>query len=180
MDKEVDSGESLHGWFASFDPDTSSWRMCQLSLLEGLDAFSETWPQAGTMRNGRVYARPTLERPTEENDSSFWPTPNAIDGRMNLSLEQWEKKQARAWEKHGDVWRPSLAIAVKMWPTPTVKGNYNRQGASAKSGDGLATAVGGALNPTWVEWLMGFPLEWTALDASAMPSFRRSRKSSGG
>lgn len=27
------------------------------------------------------------------------------------------------------------------WPTPTVNGNYNKQGLSAKSGDGLATAV---------------------------------------
>tara|TARA_R100000329_G_scaffold3142_5_gene4679 strand:+ start:176 stop:448 length:273 start_codon:yes stop_codon:yes gene_type:complete len=88
-----------------------------------------------------------------------------------------------------------------------VKGNYNKQGLSKKSGDGLATAVkkmwptpttrdhkggyvggrirngkvswdtldvavqhtdnqsktAGALNPTWVEWLMGFPTGWTDL-----------------
>jgi DNA (cytosine-5)-methyltransferase 1 len=85
-----------------------------------------------------------------------------------------------------------LSLAVK-WPTPTVCGNYNRKGASATSGDGLATAVyqtpvarmwkdngknpselernsptlamraGGSLNPTWVEWLMGWPLGWTDL-----------------
>jgi len=23
--------------------------------------------------------------------------------------------------------------------------------------------VSGSLNPTWVEWLMGFPIEWTEL-----------------
>ena len=83
----------------------------------------------------------------------------------------------------------------RVWPTPTVCGNYNRKGASASSGDGLATAVlkcatptardwrsgkasqathdknsrplseqiGGSLNPTWVEWLMGWPLGWTDL-----------------
>ena len=88
----------------------------------------------------------------------------------------------------------------EIWPTPTVCGNYNRKGSSAKSGDGLATAVmtwptptardyrsdsgspewtemrqsqtrgkplpfvvGGTLNPTWVEWLMGWPLGWTDL-----------------
>lgn len=28
-----------------------------------------------------------------------------------------------------------------LWPTPTVKGNHNRAGLSAKSGDGLETAV---------------------------------------
>lgn len=29
----------------------------------------------------------------------------------------------------------------KLWPTPSVQGNYNRRGLSANSGDGLATAV---------------------------------------
>jgi DNA (cytosine-5)-methyltransferase 1 len=38
---------------------------------------------------------------------------------------------------------------------------------------------GGSLNPTWVEWLMGFPLEWTACEAWETRSSRKSRKSSG-
>jgi hypothetical protein len=54
--------------------------------------------------------------------------------------------------------------AKAMWPTPTVKGNYNKAGLSARSGDSLATAVSrhkpGPLNPTWVCWLMGFPSGW--------------------
>jgi hypothetical protein len=28
-----------------------------------------------------------------------------------------------------------------------------------------APTIGGSLNPTWVEWLMGFPLGWTDLRA---------------
>jgi hypothetical protein len=36
----------------------------------------------------------------------------------------------------------------------------------------------GRLNPQWVEWLMGYPIGWTALNASETPSFRKSRKSS--
>jgi hypothetical protein len=31
------------------------------------------------------------------------------------------------------------------------------------------TISGGQLNPTWVEWLMGFPLGWTDLEDSATP-----------
>jgi hypothetical protein len=92
--------------------------------------------------------------------------------------------------------------AQALWPTPTVNGNYNRAGLTAKSGDGLASAVRafptplardatnrsgqakryleqgrvnlqdrmaadgitGSLNPTWVEWLMGWPLGWTGLE----------------
>lgn len=57
-----------------------------------------------------------------------------------------------------------------MWSTPTACGNNNRAGAGPHSGDGLATQVkreeasGGALNPAWVEQLMGFPEGWTAPD----------------
>jgi hypothetical protein len=36
----------------------------------------------------------------------------------------------------------------------------------------------GQLNPTWVEWLMGYPLGWTALEDSATRSSRKSRNSS--
>lgn len=36
---------------------------------------------------------------------------------------------------------PILESASGLWPTPTVCGNHNRKGASATSGDGLATAV---------------------------------------
>jgi len=35
----------------------------------------------------------------------------------------------------------------------------------------------GQLNPTWVEWLMGFPLGWTELNVSEMQSFHNVRKS---
>ena len=50
----------------------------------------------------------------------------------------------------------------RLWATPTVEGNHDRKGLSPTSGDVLPTQVGGALNPTWVEWLMGLPLGWTA------------------
>ena len=65
--------------------------------------------------------------------------------------------------------RFNLHKYIALFPTPTVTGNNNRKGSSPKAGDGLATAVGGKLNPTWVEWLMGFPLGWTDLDASGTP-----------
>lgn len=38
--------------------------------------------------------------------------------------------------------------SAALWPTPTVKGNHNKAGLSAKSGDGLATAVTTAQWPT--------------------------------
>lgn len=46
--------------------------------------------------------------------------------------------------------------------TPTVRGNYNVHGLSPTSGDGLATQMGGRLNPRFLEWMMGLPIDWTA------------------
>lgn len=59
--------------------------------------------------------------------------------------------------------KPSLqTMARNGWlPTLTIKGNYNRKGASKKSGDWLATVLGGTLNPTWLEWYQGFSAGWT-------------------
>ena len=61
---------------------------------------------------------------------------------------------------------------AKMWPTPsanedaagTVNGKMqNMLTHEAKRSDMQATQTGGQLNPTWVEWLMGYPLGWTDL-----------------
>lgn len=45
----------------------------------------------------------------------------------------------------------------------------------------LVDSVGGKLNPTWVEWLMGYRSEWTVLGASVTQWFlsRRGRRSPG-
>lgn len=92
---------------------------------------------------------------------------------------------------HGQKWQVGLQELARagLITTPTVHGNYNRKGASPASGDGLATAMGGRLNPCFVEAIMGFPVGWTdvplpanALPAkkpSATPSSRRPRKRPG-
>ena len=95
--------------------------------------------------------------------------------------------------RNGECWermpleRRIVESVFGLWmPTPTVSGNHNRKGSSATSGDGLATAVakmaqhGGPLNPTWVEWLMGWPLGWTVCSASATGRSRSARPKRGG
>lgn len=77
-----------------------------------------------------------------------------------------------------------LDVAVKMWPTPTARDHFPPHTAeyiAAKKAQGhgmsnLNDRVGGSLNPTWVEWLMGYPSGWTDLEDSATPSSRKSRK----
>lgn len=103
---------------------------------------------------------------------AMWPTPHANCG-------------TGAGQSPNKAGAPNLQTAVR-WATPTARdyrspgtpeGRAKRQ-AQSKRGEPLTEQVGGQLNPTWVEWLMGFPLEWTACMASATPSSRKSRKSS--
>jgi hypothetical protein len=70
-----------------------------------------------------------------------------------------------------------LATFVKqqMFPAPTVNGSQNDSSLSRHTVNGrhsnpVNAVVGGALNPAWVEWLMGFPLGWTELGGSASPT----------
>ena len=185
-------------WLASlakYDPDLRSWRTPQRSLLEGLDVYSETWPSSGMMRSGVCWARPTLELRTSAIVSgSLLPTPCTVDSGALFNRSKSPNAKLR----------PTLGAMAKfdLWPTPTVNGNYNSAGSSAKSGDGLATMArkyptpvvhdhkvgangrglgamfhpqrtGGQLNPTWVEWLMGWPLGWTVLGALETDKFQQ-------
>jgi hypothetical protein len=68
------SGPSSPVLLASWDPDTSSWRTYQASLLsiqdERFPRSWETWPRSGMTRDGRVFALPTLVPLTDESGSS--------------------------------------------------------------------------------------------------------------
>ena len=101
----------------------------------------------------------------------MWPTPT-VDDSSNVTRESGSFQ--------------SLTRAV-MWPTP--KARDWKDGASEGTFDRTSPDLGkivgqgpttGALNPTWVEWLMGFPLGWTDCEHLATPSFRKSLKSSAG
>ena len=57
---------------------------------------------------------------------------------------------------------PSLSTMAR-WATPTVQDAHNNGNPSRarRESPGLNGEVGGKLNPTWVEWLMGWPIRWT-------------------
>jgi hypothetical protein len=136
-------GESTPDSFATYDPVTSSWRTSQLSLLEEWSVFSETWPRWGTTQNGAAYAPPMSELPTAETESGSWGTPTARD-----------------WKDTGDMTNvPENGLLGRQVLNRGSGGSSVRDG-----GENLRTAAGGALNPEFVEWLMGFPLGWTEVE----------------
>lgn len=141
---EAVCGRNLQGSFAKYSHDSSSWKTAQCSLLADSDEFSETWPRWGSMRNGASYLRRIPELHICVNESGLWPTPCATD-TSDRQIPKYVHITANGIPKHigksGELSQMRLSQACKMWPTPTVCGNYNRKGLSKTSGDGLATAV---------------------------------------
>jgi hypothetical protein len=167
-------GASTGVLLANYDPASQSWRTSQHCLVEGLALFSETWPRSGMTVNGTAYQLPTLVPLTGEIGSGLWPTPRSCSAMAaNITPEAI----AKAPERFKTYPNLETAIAIRMWPTPRANGATGAgRGPNLQGGENLQTAVGGHLNPTWVEWLMGFPLGWTDLKPSETPSSRKSRK----
>ena len=146
--------------FARFNPVESKWKTVQCSLLGDSDEFSETWPRWGSMLNGECYLRPMPALPICESASGFWQTPVADD-----AIE----RKAGKWNSRGE---PKLSAQVKLAPTPTASDTGFRKEKYAQGGTALSTFVGGHLNPDWEEWLMGWPIGWTALEPLEWGKYR--------
>lgn len=174
--------------FAEYDRDTRCWRTSQVSLLTLTpDEYTETWPKAGLMLSGVAYPLPSAERRISEIDGFAWPSPAANEpGWKHIPIVDkngnppTHPNQRFYHAETGRVVQKGLEQIVKMWPTP----DANRRGASpnftgerpngAKEQLTLETAVGsGKLNPMWVEWLMGWPLGWTAVEPLETDKFQQ-------
>ena len=146
--------------FARLNPDGSWSRMyqgCGQLIMDGsLEAYSETWPKRGTMQSGSTYPLPMSERPTSGKESSSWPTPQVHEtgGQGTPSWRDLECQKAGQQTREGGV-----VIQRKLENEVPLRSLEDEQ--SLRSG--------GSLSPTWVEWLMGFPLGWTDLEDSATP-----------
>jgi hypothetical protein len=136
-ENEVECGEKWHASFTKYDHNTSSWKTHQCLLLGDLEEFSETWPQWGLMRDGECWEQLTLERHirgTESGSLQKYPTPSASDGTRG-SMQNWKPK------------RPSGHHAQY----PLIQALRDMTGIIGKP------------NPVFVEWLMGWPMQWTEL-----------------
>jgi len=198
MENDQECGEKWHGSFVKFDPDTHLWKTHQCSLLGDLEPFLETWPQWGLMRNGECWEQRTLEQTIR--GTGFGLSPNGVDSfhTPNTTGLDGGSNSRKALKKRAEIWptprscsamaatitpesawnekrNPNLETIVgkRLWPTPTSHNSKetNAPSEALRNTPTLAAQVGGKLNPTWVEWLMGWPLGWTDLKPLEMDKY---------
>jgi len=164
-------GEKWRGWLAKFDPGSCLWKTAQCSLLEEEPESLQTLPRSGMTRSGMLWERQTLVPRISETESGSWHTPTVCGNYNRKGLSKTS----------GD----GLATAVTKWPTPQASDNRDRGNLSSGAVQrrmekgkqiSLSQSVSessGALNPTWVEWLMGWPLGWTDLKPLGTDKFQQ-------
>lgn len=123
MESAAVFGSSISESLASYDPDTSSWKTCQLSLEGESIEFSGTWPASGMVRNGKLYSRQTLGCLIVENESSLLPTPTrsfGVNARGWGLSQTGRRRYSEAVEENAKRfgYRPPIALLEWMMGFP--------------------------------------------------------------
>ena len=164
--KNQECGNIWQESLAKLDPNTSLWKTPQFSLLEDLELSLQTFPRWGSMQNGALYPLQTLVLRTAETEFGFMPTPTSSTVGANHNSPT---------TLSGKRFTMNLAGYAQKFPTPTahLSKETNAPSEALRNQPSLSSIVGGKLNPTWVEWLMAFPLGWTDLKPLEMHKFQQ-------
>jgi hypothetical protein len=138
----ADYGLSSPDSFAIYDLATCLWRTSQSCLFGGWEQYLATWPKSGMTRSGQAYAPLTWAPRIDGNGYSLWPTPTANMGLQSKYSIESHIKQLRRNQRDG----------------------YQTGAASGSLISRVADEFDGYPTAEFVEWLMGFPLEWTDLE----------------
>ena len=151
---EAASGRRSCDLLATYDPNTSSWRTSQICLVA----------QASNQADGSAAFSQTWPRSGLMRNGSAFRRPPLVD--ISLATE------------FGSLPRVPRPVACDGKGAGRLRwGRINGGGMNLR--DWCAWQLSMAYPPVHLgEYLMGFPIDWTALPQSATPSSRRSRKSS--
>ena len=149
-----------------------------LGLLERMLLGSSAWHSMMCVLTWKVSVTPagrslfrlraSVPR-TCEIGYSLWPTPVAMQADRPLRpLAPSEKTLNHGVMLCAAVYDSLQEGPIRIWPTPTSctghnVGRLDEWGGSQNPLRGMEGS-NGLLNPVWVEWLMGLPLNWTSLE----------------
>jgi DNA-cytosine methyltransferase len=164
-------------------------------LIEGKEQLEpkKMWPtptQDSATERTKKYSQggKPLTLAVQEEEIKMWRTPDAHCNRGPSSKERMKMKLEKGMpiSLNDQVAHPNM-----MWPTPRANKvipmitDKNREKLANRNKSNLEEEVAGhcgqatgSLNPTWVEWLMGYPAGYTDLKDWEILSSRKSPKKS--
>ena len=168
----VTSGLKCLGLSKNSGPLGSLEKMLLGTLIWGSTRCSLTWKQKATPQGRLLFQLAPSMLTTDETEFGLWRTPAADQGGTPKAL-----LEGKTTRPSGHKIQIRLSDQVKMWPTPNASDDRDRGHLGMPSiqrrkekGKQLNLSMvvsdqSGALNPTWVEWLMGFPEGHTDLNS---------------
>ena len=159
--------ELLTLYLAGFRARTSAQQGKAQGLTEQGQGFGEKWHEL-SVRYDRATSSWRTHRSLWDEDLSACSLTLPTWGLMRNGV-LWERQ---TWAHH------TTGKDVGLWPTPRkqmtrpCKPRLNLKNQHKSNLEEVVAleqgADGGRLNPTWVEWLMGWPINWTASQPLAM------------
>jgi hypothetical protein len=130
-------------------------------------SIGRTTVPPGNLAEQVQYGMPTV---------NMFPTPTASDIEGGVSKDvQLKNGHFFRENKKGERWGVKLRDAMSMFPTPTTRDHKDSTLSPAyqnRNSDSLPIKMmkegkpGGKLNPEFVEFLMGYPLNWTKVETT--------------
>jgi hypothetical protein len=162
--------------------------------LGDLELSSKTWPRWGIMLDGGLSELGLSVRRTSATGCGSWPTPTTMETLPPKSPKALHKEATQArpgrsrpanlrdcvHPEQMDAWNGSQIQRKYLTPqanedaagTPAGKMQKMLGNSEAVMGKTPREWKKGTLNPSWVEWLMGWPIGWTDLKPLATDKFR--------
>lgn len=131
------------------------------------------WPTPLASHNRKSTKAMTASENNARRSGGGNSSPPGLEQAVEIAEGVWPKEMPEV-EKLTPATREMVRT---LWPTPRARdadkvpsghrGNSDSLNASVARAEDMQVQATGKLNPTWVEWLMGFPLGWTDLEDSA-------------
>ena len=123
-EKDQECGQKWLASFVKYDPNMSSWKTHQCSLLGDLDEFSGTWPQWGLMQDGECWELTLPDLTISDTESGLLPTVLATDWKGGTTAARQDNGKLRfdQWRdyvklKHGLTYPHPMHSEMRMgWP----------------------------------------------------------------